>query len=217
MPSDSVRVERYFHRTAVDFDSLYDERNTMHHKMNRLLRGGLFERVRLTVAQFQDLHDFDVLDVGCGSGHNSVIFAQPGARKAVGIDFGDNMLELARKTCRAHGVDQHCEFIKGDVFDHALGRKFDIVVALGVFDYIAKPETLLARMMKLSAGKVVGNFPAVSPLRAPFQKFRYALRNLPCVFLQAPRVGRDVCAQRLARLPHPALRFGGLYGRGTRG
>ncbi len=180
--TELAKVERYFDRTAVDFDALYHERHTLQHRLNRIFRAGLFERVRLTVAQFQDLHDFDVLDVGCGSGRNSVIFVQSGARRVVGIDFADNMLELARETARRNNMEDRCEFLRGDALDYPFTRKFDIAVALGVFDYLAEPEKMLARMMELSSGKVVGSFPGVSAVRAPLRKVRYALRGCPVYF-----------------------------------
>jgi 2-polyprenyl-3-methyl-5-hydroxy-6-metoxy-1,4-benzoquinol methylase len=205
MPPDSARVERYFHRTAVDFDSLYEERNTWTYRVNRLLRAGLFERVRLTVAQFQDLSDFDVLDVGCGSGRNSIIFAQAAVRNVVGIDFADNMIELARQTSNRHGFDARCEFIRGDVFTHQFVRRFDVVVALGVFDYIAEPEKLMSRMMELSSGKVIGSFPAVSPLRAPLRKLRYALRNCPVYFYTRSRL-EEMC-ERCGLRDHTILSY----------
>ncbi|WP_434297717.1 class I SAM-dependent methyltransferase [Clostridium sporogenes] len=38
-----------------------------------------------------------ILDIGCGYGYNSLIFAQNGAKKVIGIDLSQKMLEVAKK------------------------------------------------------------------------------------------------------------------------
>lgn len=40
------RVDRYFGRTAEEFDALYNEGRGLRHWWNRLLRRALFERIR---------------------------------------------------------------------------------------------------------------------------------------------------------------------------
>ena len=194
MQPDSTRVEGYFQRTAVDFDSLYEKKNLVHHWMNRLLRRAIYERVRLTVDELAGMKNFAVLDVGCGSGRNSVIFAQAGARRVLGIDFAPNMIELARSYSATAPSGEHCEFVTGDFFEHRFGQRFEMVVALGVFDYMRQPASLLRRMMELSAGKVMGSFPGISPVRAPLRKLRYSLRNCPVYFYTRARIA-EVCRQ----------------------
>jgi len=192
MQPDSTRVEGYFQRTAVDFDSLYEKKNPVQHWMNRLLRRAIYERVRLTVGETEGLKNFEVLDVGCGSGRNSVIFAQAGARRVLGIDFAPNMIELARNYSANAPGGERCEFVTGDFFEQNFDRRFEMVVALGVFDYIREPDRLLRRMMELSTGKVLGSFPGVSPVRAPLRKLRYSLRNCPVYFYTRARIA-EVC------------------------
>jgi len=194
MQPDSTRVEGYFQRTAVDFDSLYEKKNLVHHWMNRLLRRAIYERVRLTVTELEGMKDFAVLDVGCGSGRNSVIFAQAGARRVLGIDFAPNMIDLARGySADAPGGDR-CEFVTGDFYEHRFEERFEMVVALGVFDYMRQPANLLRRMMELSTGKVMGSFPGVSAVRAPLRKLRYSLKNCPVYFYTRARIA-EVCRQ----------------------
>ena len=205
MRLDSPRVERYFQRTAVEFDALYDEGNTWEYRVNRLLRRGLFERVRLTVAQFQDMSGFELLDVGCGSGRNSVLFAQAGARRVLGLDFADSMIQIARSTAESAGLASRCEFIKADFMEYAFQRKFGVVLALGVFDYVAEPVKLLRRMMDVSTGKVIGSFPAWSLVRAPLRKIRYSLRDCPLYLYTRGQLGqicRSAGLQEFTILPY---------------
>ena len=194
MQPDSTRVEGYFQRTAVDFDSLYERKNPLQHWTNRLLRRAIFERVRLTVDACEDMRNYDVLDVGSGSGRNSVIFAQAGARQVIGIDFAPNMVELARTYAAKTAGGDRCEFIAGDFFLQSFEQTFDVVVALGVFDYIREPEKLLRRMMELATAKVLGSFPGYSPLRSPLRKLRYSMRNCPVFFYSKARIA-EVCRQ----------------------
>lgn len=194
MQPELSKVEDYFQRTAVDFDSLYERKSAYQSWFNRNFRKAIFERVRLTVEAFGEARDFTVLDVGSGSGRNSVIFAQAGARRVLGIDFADNMIALAKQYASASEAGRRCEFVKGDFFEYPFTEKFDFVAALGVFDYVTEPARLLRRMMDLSTGKVMGSFPSPSLVRAPLRKLRYAMKGCPVYFYTRARVDQ-VCRE----------------------
>ena len=187
-----MSVRSYFERTADNFDALYSDHHTWRYRFNRVFRKGLFERIERTKECFEGLENFTVLDVGCGPGRNSALFAELGARRVVGIDFSTPMLELAREYARMAGVVEQCEFIQADFLDYPFRETFDVVVALGVFDYVADPVRVLTRMTELSNDKVVASFPGVSPIRAPLRKLRYALRGCPVYFYTGTRL-RHIC------------------------
>jgi len=182
------RTETYFQEKAQQFDALYEEKRDWRYHYNRVFRRALYERVELTLATFQDLSEFSLLDVGCGSGRNSVLFAKAGARRVVGIDFAENMISLAQEWSRNQGVEAKCNFIKADALSHPFQETFDCVVSLGVFDYVADPHELLRRMMALSTHLVVASFVSPSLVRAPLRKLRYALRNCPVYFFSKRRL-----------------------------
>lgn len=182
MQRDSDRVERYFERTAAEFDALYEEGRGLRYWWNRLLRRALFERVRLTLEELRELRDFTVLDVGCGSGRNCMLFLEAGARRVVGIDVSKKMVELSSEQARRHGAEGKCAFLHSDLLSYAPAEKFDVVVALGVFDYLADARAHLERMAALASSKVVASFPGVSLVRAPLRKLRYALKDCPVFF-----------------------------------
>jgi SAM-dependent methyltransferase len=192
MQTDPLRIERYFNRRAPQFDALYSEDRGWRYLFNRFFRRPLYERVHYAVAAFQDLQDFTVLDVGCGSGRNSVVFAKSGARRVVGIDFSERMITLARESARQHRVADRCEFLCDDALTHVFAEKFDFVVALGVFDYLREPEPLLRRMAKLANHIVIASFPGWSILRAPLRKTRYWLRDCPVHFSTRRRM-QQIC------------------------
>jgi ubiquinone/menaquinone biosynthesis C-methylase UbiE len=187
-----LSVKTYFERTADDFDALYENRHNLSYRFNQLFRKALFQRIEKTTESFEGMEDFTVLDVGCGSGRNSALFAEQGARRVVGIDFSAPMLELARDYTRAKHVADKCEFIQADFLEYPFKETFDVVVALGVFDYVVDPVRVLSRMAELANEKVVASFPGVSPVRAPLRKMRYALRGCPVYFYTGARL-RQIC------------------------
>lgn len=186
-----MSVKTYFEETADNFDALYENRRNFSYRFNQVFRKGLFQRIEKSLKAFEGMEDFTVLDVGCGSGRNSALFVQHGARRVVGVDFSAPMLELARQyTSRKH-VKERCEFIQADFLEYPFKEHFDFAVALGVFDYVADPVRVLKRMSEL-ADTVVASFPGVSPVRAPLRKVRYALRGCPVYFYTGTRL-KQIC------------------------
>jgi SAM-dependent methyltransferase len=96
-----------------------------------------------------------------------------GARAWVGVDFADEMLELARR--RLERFADRAQVVRGDFLDVSLTGPFEVVLALGLFDYIREPAPFLARMFGLCApgGSLVASFPSWSPLKGPARKVRY--------------------------------------------
>lgn len=72
-----------------------------------------------------------VLDVGCGTGQNSLHVAALG-HPVVGIDIAAAAIERARGDAVARGIQ--AEFLVLDVFQLAgLGRTFDTIIDIGLF------------------------------------------------------------------------------------
>jgi len=189
-----MNVARYFDRHASAFDALYEDDTGAIGWFNQLFRRGLYERVHQTVRALQELEAPSVLDVGCGSGRNSVVFVESGARRVVGIDFADQMLKLAHEKARQHGVEDRCEFRKADFLTCRLAEQYDASVALGVLDYISEPVPFLKKMISLSTRKVVVSFPGMALIRAPLRKLRYALKGCP-VYFYSRRSIRTLCLE----------------------
>ncbi|MBT8381066.1 MAG: class I SAM-dependent methyltransferase [Ignavibacteria bacterium] len=76
-----------------------------------------------------------VLDMACGSGRHSILFAQKGF-KATAVDLSERLISEAKKNAKQANVD--IEFIQSDIRDLKLEKKFDLVVNLftsfGYFD-----------------------------------------------------------------------------------
>ena len=167
--SASERVRNRFRTRARQFDDLYEDERLL----VRLLRPGLFRRRRLAVETVRAYSSPRVLDVGCGSGRIGEFVLDAGAAHYVGIDFSEPMIELARERLQRFG--ERAELITDDFLTAAIEGRFDVVLALGLFDYLPDAGEFAHRMFEVSApgGCVVGSFPAWSAVKGPARKVRY--------------------------------------------
>ena len=81
------------------------------------------------------------------------------------------MLALAREEARLHKVEGACEFREANFLDANFDEKFDVSIAMGVFDYLPDPETFLRKMASVTTSKVIASFPGHSLFRKPLRKF----------------------------------------------
>src|SRR6267143_4213553 len=91
------------------------------------------------------LHFSSVLDVGCGAGVITVGLALrwPGARFS-GVDIYSSSIDLARRTA----VQAHADNTEWQVahFTEFQGGPFDVVISLGLFEFVKDPSVDLARI-----------------------------------------------------------------------
>jgi len=174
----SQQVQHHFNAHARSFDDLYEDERLL----QRLLRPGLFRRRELALEAVRSYQSPRVLDVGCGSGRIGEHILLAGAREWVGVDFAPEMIELARARLARFG--ERAQLIEGDFLEVELTGRFEVVVALGFFDYIADAKPFLARARALCAnqGSLVASFPAWTPLKGPIRKLRYEVINRCPIF-----------------------------------
>ena len=92
------------------------------------------------VRRYKTSEGNSLLDVGCGTGKHIQRLA--GEFDCVGLDASESMLEQARRNVR--GV----EFVKGDIVDFDLGRKFDVVLCLFSSIGYVRTRPRLARALR---------------------------------------------------------------------
>jgi SAM-dependent methyltransferase len=135
------------------------------------------------------------------------------AARVVGVDFSGNMLELAREEAERHQVADKCEFIQADFLEIQLEDKFDISIAMGVFDYVPDQVAFLRKMVELTTGKVIVAFPGHSLLREPARRLRYRLAGKGEIYLygqdDVERIATEagLRAKEIIRIPSS----GGVY------
>ncbi len=86
-----------------------------------------------------------VIDLACGEGFYSRLIRRRGAKKLVGVDLSERMIELARGQEADHrlGID----YVVGDARELKLEEKYDLAVAAYLLNY-ARDRSELAAMCK---------------------------------------------------------------------
>jgi SAM-dependent methyltransferase len=167
-------VREHFREKASSFDALYDEE----HALQRTFRPGLLRRREFAIEVVRDYDKPRVLDVGGGSGRVGERALEAGAREYVDVDLAEEMLELARRHLARFG--DKVKLVQGDFLTAPLDGRFDVILALGYFDYQDEAERHVRRMRELCSGSVVASFPRWNWLKGPVRKLRYeVIDNCP--------------------------------------
>ena len=95
-----------------------------------------------------------VIDFGCGEGREAVEIARAGARKVIGIDIREDVLQTARERARLAGLGDVCQFVR------STSEKADVVVSIDAFEHFDDPADILRTMNALLApqGEVLATF-----------------------------------------------------------
>ena len=100
---------------------------------------------------------------------------EEGASRYVDVDLSDTMLGLARERLARFG--DKVELVQGDFVETPLAGPFDVVLALGYFDYIGDAERHVRRMRELCSGSAIASFPRWTWTKGPIRKLRYEVIN----------------------------------------
>ncbi len=184
-------VRAYFERSAGAFDQLYgeEEQTPFWRWMNRQFRSDIVGRFVFTCDYIKTSHAKSVLDVGCGSGRYLAAFAKLGVERMVGIDLSQPMLDLATKHVAATGHNR-TDLFCADFDNFVSDERFDVLVAMGFFDYQADPVAMLRKMRAFATHSVVASFPSRHWLRTPLRQGRYRLKRCPVYFYDSSSIAR---------------------------
>ena len=69
-------------------------------------------------------------------------------------------------------------------------RKFEITLAIGLFDYIYDPLSMLKKMRSITSEKLIATFPRSGTVRAAVRKVRLTLYKCPVFFFSPQGVKR---------------------------
>jgi SAM-dependent methyltransferase len=92
---------------------------------------------------FQQAKGEVVIDFGCGEGREAIEIAQKGARKVIGLDIRETVLERARANAIEAGVSTLCQFEK------STNAVADIIITIDSFEHFADPSQALTTMYDL--------------------------------------------------------------------
>lgn len=171
--NNSQSVKKYFDNVPNEWDSLYEKENYLKFSVNKLLRKGLINRYDFTFDSCGDVDGLSVLDIGSGTGRYSVEFAKRGANKVVGIDFAPKMVDFSRNIAKDMGVSNKCEFVCGDFLTNEFHQKFDIIIAVGFFDYIKETDKVFRKISDFKPKIFIASFPSFTPIWGIQRHIRY--------------------------------------------
>jgi SAM-dependent methyltransferase len=84
-----------------------------------------------------------VIDFGCGEGDDAIALAKNGARRVIGIDLREPLLERARVKAQREGLEDICQFCT------EIAEQVDAVVSLDCFEHFSDPFSALMKMYDL--------------------------------------------------------------------
>lgn len=160
-------TQRYFDRYAVSVDRLYAG-----HRTRTVLRRGPLRGRDLAVSVVARQSAPDVLDLGCGPGRVGEAVLDSGANTYVGVDLSPHMIALARRRLDRFAT---VELLQGDFLDLDLPRTFDVVLALGLFDYLQEPARAASWMRARCTSMLVASFTCRDWMKGPVRHFHYKL------------------------------------------
>jgi arsenite methyltransferase len=107
-----------------------------------------YER-KLVIAKARFGRDYDVLDVGCGTGSLALELA-PGVRHVHAIDVSGEMLRIAQRKATAAGVE-NVTFHRATLDDTSglRAHRFDAVCAFNILHLVKDRDAALAKMFEL--------------------------------------------------------------------
>jgi SAM-dependent methyltransferase len=164
--SDSVG--RFFDRNAERFGSLYARPRGF---VDRFFRQGKIQRrFQQTLGILGDVKGCTVLDVGAGSGVYSIQLAGQGAQ-VTGLDVAPEMVALARRNAEQAG--RSVDFTVGDFLIEPLAGPYDVLLFIGVFDYVPAPQVAdyFRKAAALTARRFIATFPKRLTLESVVRTF----------------------------------------------
>jgi 2-polyprenyl-3-methyl-5-hydroxy-6-metoxy-1,4-benzoquinol methylase len=169
------RVRAYFDREAGRFDAIYEtDRKPLHQRVIDRARRVVVERYKLVCNLAPSAGPWTALDVGCGSGRYAIEFARLGAT-VVALDVSESMIALGKSQAAAAGVSDRIRFAAEGFLDFRVDETFDVVTAMGYFDYLEDPVPHLRKMLAASRGRVFASIPKRWEYRVPIRMARFAL------------------------------------------
>ena len=185
------KVLSHFHADARRFDAIYEEsKNPLDRFIDQVWRGVVRRRLDLTLEKLGDLHGKSVLDVGCGSGRFCIEYAARGASRVVGVDFAPAMIEVANDIAAKAGLAGRIDYRVGAFPAAVPDGPFDHSTAMGFFDYIEEPVSIIGAMREKTGTSMLMSFPKAIERRVPLRRLRFMANGCPLFLYTAGRVRR---------------------------
>ena len=200
MNQELARQKSFWNEEIGSFDSIYSHRKSrVGNLLDSIFRWDMYERFNYTLKQAEPIRGATFLDVGCGTGRYSLERARRGARRVVGLDIAEQMIEVCCERASKEALHETASFIQTDLTNYQPESRFDVAIGIGLFDYIKDPLPVLAKMRQSVDGRAILSFPRRWTWRAPVRKARLALKGCDVYFYTAGEIERLLKAAGFAR------------------
>src|ERR1022692_231207 len=139
---ETEQIAKYWNDIANDFDAIYTgNKGPIGRSLDRWLRRDIYQRYDWVMRESgtsADLSGMTICDIGCGSGRFVASLAKRGAQ-VTGVDFAPEMLKLGAQLAEKEGVADRCKWVLSSAVDWKTGEQFDLVIAIGFWDYVGDP------------------------------------------------------------------------------
>ena len=189
MNQDLTKQKAYWDQEVGDFDSIYSHgKSKFDNWIDATFRWDMYARFDYTMHHSEPIAARTFLEVGCGTGRYALEFARRGANRVVGIDIAERMIEVCNTRARREHLEDRCTFLPSDLLQYSLISKFDVVIGIGLFDYIVEPLPVLTKMREVVGDRAIISLPRFWTWRAPVRKVRLALKGCDVFFYTKGRI-----------------------------
>jgi len=166
----------FWNSYASDFDAIYGTRNSfINNVVNKMFRNCMkirFEKTMMIIPKDK----VSVIDIGCGPGHYCFSLAQNDQRNILGIDFSENMIELATNHAKELGIEEKLKFKVINFLKFEPSEKFDYSIMMGFVEYFENPELIMKKAIDITNRTIIVSFPVAGGFLAFQRKLRYERR-----------------------------------------
>lgn len=161
---------------ASDFNAIYGTKNSwLNNVINKFFRGSMKMRFEKTMQIIPD-ENVSVIDIGCGPGHYCFSLAKSGQREILGIDFSENMIQLATNHVLDLGIEKRLKFEVLNFLEFEPKEKYDYSIMMGFIEYFEHPELIIKKALYITNRKIIMSFPVAGGFLAFQRKLRYKRR-----------------------------------------
>jgi 2-polyprenyl-3-methyl-5-hydroxy-6-metoxy-1,4-benzoquinol methylase len=145
----------------IDIDNTTINKDTTSRHINKYENQNLIHRMVLgrfldaMAEEIKSAEKSEILDFGCGEGFfwKEMMHRGLDVENLTGIDLRDDALATAKSWFPQH------EFLKQDLLDWSIGKKFDLVIASEVLEHLPAPELFLKKLLEMTSGKLLLSVP----------------------------------------------------------
>lgn len=142
--------------------------NAIHYENNSNIQKKL---AKLLIKKLDLEQPNDILDVGCGSGHDAAHFSQINALNSVtGCDISSEMIGLCKKEYPAE-LYPNLKFCKSTLNDFKKPTSFDLITCFSAFHWVSNPNQAISHiydLLKPNGEVLILTYPKDSPFWQPF-------------------------------------------------